>query len=232
MWRDRGYRMQEILDATPTPSWVFVSSKLATMWLVLFALWAVVHGGRHRRASHSGRELGGGRAVALSAANPLLQFLQRLPAFDPVHLFPGGYEQSLCGHAGDDCLIRRTRRRPSVLWDSSTISITTRVRPGTPYSDMNGDGHFLVAKAWFLFYWTWFAALLVVLTFALWNRGALTPIWLRVRALPVRLGRAGVTACAVLLVGFIATGGVHFLQHQRAQHLSHVARHAASRARL
>ena len=63
--------------------------------------------------------------------------------------------------------------------------------PAAPYSDLNGDGHFLAARAWFLFYWTWFAALLIVLTFALWNRGALTSLWQRLRALPARLGRAG-----------------------------------------
>jgi hypothetical protein len=38
----------------------------------------------------------------------------------------------------------------------------------------------------------------------------LTPIWQRVRALPVRLGRAGAVTCAVLLVCFMATGGYIF----------------------
>src|SRR6202034_4281604 len=38
VWRDRRYRMQDVLDATPTPNWVFVSSKIAAMWLRLFAL--------------------------------------------------------------------------------------------------------------------------------------------------------------------------------------------------
>src|SRR5690606_38072770 len=41
--------------------------------------------------------------------------------------------------------------------------------PGAPYSDLNGYGHFLEGRFWLLFYWTLFAGLLMVLTFALWN---------------------------------------------------------------
>ena len=60
MWRDRGYRMQDVLDATPTPSWLFVASKLVAMWLVLFALCGIFTPGCHHPASHSWRQLDGG----------------------------------------------------------------------------------------------------------------------------------------------------------------------------
>jgi ABC-2 type transport system permease protein len=209
IWRDRGYRMQDILDATPTPNWVFVSSKLAAMWLVLFALWAactlaviamqVILGGSWAEVELSlylrrTLFLNFYNAFLLSILSIFLQVLTNnryVGMLAMIVFFVGlgpalnalGLQHSLYRYAGG---------------------------PGTPYSDMNGDGHFLAAKAWFLFYWTWFAALLIVLTFALWNRGALTSIWLRVRTLPLRLRRAGIAACAVLLAGFMATGGYIF----------------------
>lgn len=51
---------------------------------------------------------------------------------------------------------------------------------------------------------------LAVLTVLLWNRGALTPLWRRIRALPRRTSRAAWGLMAALLVGFAATGGFIF----------------------
>jgi ABC-2 type transport system permease protein len=209
VWRDRGYRMQDILDVTSTPSWVFVFSKLAALWLVLFAICAVC------TAAAIGVQIGRGgsweevelslylrrtfffnfyNALLLSILSVLLQAVtnNRYVGMLAMMVFFAGLGSALNALGLEHNLYRYADG------------------PGTPYSDMNGDGHFLVAKHWFLFYWTLFAALLVVLTFALWNRGALTPIWLRLRTLPVRLGRVGGMACAVLLVGFMATGAYIF----------------------
>jgi ABC-type transport system involved in multi-copper enzyme maturation permease subunit len=209
MWRDRGYRMQDILHATPAPSWVFVASKLATLWLVLFALSAVCTAAAIavqivRGASWADVELSlylrrtfffnFYTAFLLSISSTFFQAVTNNRYVGMLALIVVG--------SGLDTALRALGVEHNLFHFPSA--------PGTPYSDMNGDGHFLVAKNWFLFYWTWFAALLLVLAFALWNRGALTPVWLRVRTLPVRLGRAGVQACAVLLVGFMATGAYIF----------------------
>ena len=209
MWRDRSYRVQDILHATPAPSWVFVASKLATLWLVLFALCAVCTAAAiaaqvARGASWAEVELSQYlrrtfffnfyNAVLLSILSTFFQAVTNNRYVGMLALIAVGI--------GLDTVLRALGLEHNLFHNLSA--------PATPYSDMNGDGHFLVAKNWFLVYWTWFAALLVVLTVALWNRGALTPIWLRVRTLPVRLGRAGLQACAVLLVGFIATGAYIF----------------------
>jgi ABC-2 type transport system permease protein len=208
VWRDRGYRMQEIIDTTPTPSWVFVSSKLATLWLVLFVLCAVctlaaIGVQIIRGASGSEIELSLylRRTFFFSFYNAFLLSIMSVFLHMVTNNRYAGMLAMVVFFALGAALFALGLRHNLLHFASA---------PATPYSDMNGDGHFLVAKAWFLFYWTLFAAFLVVLTFALWNRGTLTSIWLRVRALPLRLGRAGVMACAALLAGFMATGGYIF----------------------
>jgi ABC-2 type transport system permease protein len=209
MWRDRAYRVHEILDATPTPSWIFVLSKLATLWLVLFALFAV-----YTVAAITMQVILGGSWAEIE----LSLYLRRALVFNFYDVFLISilsiFLQVVTNnrYVGMLAMIVFFFGLPPAFRALGLEHDLYRYAdgPGTPYSDMNGDGHFLVAKAWFLFYWTWLAALLIVLTFALWNRGALTSIWSRMRALPVRLGRAGVKVCAVLLVGFMATGTFNF----------------------
>jgi ABC-2 type transport system permease protein len=208
MWRDRRYRMQDVLDATPTPNWVFVSSKLAAMWLVLLALC-----GLFTLAAVAAQIILSGSWTHVE----LSLFLERSFFFNFYNVFLlsilSVFLQVVTGnrYAGMLAMIVFIISRPILNYLGLQHDLYRfGESPAAPYSDINGDGHFLLAKAWFLFYWTWFAALLVVLTFALWNRGTLTTLWLRIRAMPLHLGRAGAVACAVLLVGFTATGGYIF----------------------
>ena len=208
MWRDRRYRMQDVLDATPTPRWVFVASKLAAMWLVLFALCGIFT----LVAIAMQMILGGSWAHV-----ELPLYLQRsfFSNFYNVFLLSilSIFLQVVTGnrYAGMLAMIAFLVSRAGLNYLGFQHDLYRFAEtPAAPYSDMNGDGHFVIARTWFRFYWAWFAALLVVLTFALWNRVALTPLWPRLRALPARLGRAGAVACVVLLAGFIATGGYIF----------------------
>ena len=38
MWRERRFRFNEITDSTPTPSWVFITSKFLAMMVVILSL--------------------------------------------------------------------------------------------------------------------------------------------------------------------------------------------------
>lgn len=208
IWRDRRYRMQDVLDATPTPSWVFVSSKLAAMWLVLFALCGIF-----TLAAIAMQIILGGSWAHVD----LSLYLQRTFFFNFCNVFLLSilsiFLQVVTGnrYAGMLAMIVFVVSRAALNYLGFQHDLYRFAEaPLAPYSDMNGNGHFLIARAWFLFYWTLFAAFLVVLTFALWNRGALTPLRPRLRALPARLRRAGALACALLLVGFMATGGYIF----------------------
>lgn len=79
--------------------------------------------------------------------------------------------------------------------------------PGTPYSDMNGFGHFLEGWSWFAVYWSLFMAAALILAQAFWVRG-LSFAWpVRVREAGRRLKGASGVALAVLVAAFAATGG-------------------------
>jgi ABC-2 type transport system permease protein len=79
--------------------------------------------------------------------------------------------------------------------------------PRTPYSDMNGYGHFIAGWSWFALYWSLFLAAALIVAQAFWVRG-LSFAWRdRVRTAGTRLkGSAGV-ALALCMLAFAGVGG-------------------------
>jgi hypothetical protein len=79
--------------------------------------------------------------------------------------------------------------------------------PGTPYSDMNGYGHFLRGALWFDLYWTLCALALMAVAALFWNRGTDSGMRARLREARARWHRRSLQATlAVALVGFAASG--------------------------
>ena len=83
--------------------------------------------------------------------------------------------------------------------------------PETPLSDMNGQGQFWVARAWFDLYWGAFAFLLVILSYGLWRRGTEGRFWPRLRRLPRVLRAWGGVAAALAALVFGGAGGFIYL---------------------
>ncbi|WP_137171551.1 M1 family aminopeptidase [Massilia sp. HP4] len=79
--------------------------------------------------------------------------------------------------------------------------------PATPYSDMNGFGHFVTGWAWFALYWTLFCVAALIVAQAFWVRGLSVEWRARVREAGRRLkGGAGV-ALALCTIAFALVGG-------------------------
>jgi hypothetical protein len=76
-----------------------------------------------------------------------------------------------------------------------------------PLSDMNGQGNFARHAAWFRAYWTAFAAILTVLAYALWRRGASSPLKGRLQAPAVTPPGAPGLAVAVFALLMAGLGG-------------------------
>lgn len=77
--------------------------------------------------------------------------------------------------------------------------------PATPYSDMNGYGHFITGWAWFTGYWTLFTLCALLVAAAFWVRGTPEPLRTRAAIAKSRLaGKAGL----LLASGVIATVAV------------------------
>lgn len=206
VWKERIHHFSDIVDATPAPNWTFVFSKFLGMCVVLIGLFGVSMVSAmviQLFKGHTDLELSQyfirlvvefGIPFAMVAAlsifaqvitnNRWLGMLVMVVYIVGTFVLPNlGYEHNLYQFAG---------------------------YPQAPYSDMNGYGHFLATTLWFHLYWGFFSAVVLVLAFLLWNRGALASIWQRLRFLPHALTPATSSIIIVALVGFAGTGGFIF----------------------
>jgi hypothetical protein len=79
--------------------------------------------------------------------------------------------------------------------------------PNTPYSDMNGYGHFITGWAWFALYWTLFTVAALIVAQAFWVRGLSLEWRSRVREAGRRLKGSHGVALALCVLAFAGTGG-------------------------
>jgi len=90
--------------------------------------------------------------------------------------------------------------------------------PRTPYSDMNGYGHFIKGWAWFALYWTLFTVAALIVAQAFWVRGLSTAWRARTREAGRRLAGPSGVALAVCLLGFAGVGGWIFYNTNTLAH--------------
>lgn len=79
--------------------------------------------------------------------------------------------------------------------------------PATPYSDMNGFGHFVTGWAWFALYWTLFCLAALIVAQAFWVRGLSVEWRARVREAGRRLKGGAGAALALCTIAFALVGG-------------------------
>ncbi len=79
--------------------------------------------------------------------------------------------------------------------------------PRTPYSDMNGFGHFIAGWSWFALYWSLFMVAALIVAQAFWVRGLSFAWGTRVREAGRRLKGSPGVALALFVAAFAATGG-------------------------
>jgi ABC-2 type transport system permease protein len=201
VWRERDARMDQILDASPLPSWLPLLSKLLALIAVQFLLVSVVlffgvgfqtvKGYHHYELGLYARELYGVElsdwallcvlavTVQVLVNNKLLGYLVMVVYYLSAQ-FMGpalGLEHHLYNYDSE----------PSVI-----------------YSDMNGYGHFVPGMVWFRVYWALFAVGLALVARPFWVRGVDSGVRLRVAR--ARLTKGMVAALALAVAAFAATG--------------------------
>ena len=203
VWRERERKTHEIVDSTPVPDWAFVGPKTLAISLVLLStlLVSVL------------------AAVIIQAIKGYSNF--QLDAWMVWYVLPQAVDWVLVAVLA--VFLQTLAPHKFVGWGLMVIYMITTITftnlgfehnlynygnaPGVPLSDMNGQGKFWIGATWFRAYWSAFAVLLTVLSYALWRRGTETRLWPRLARLPRRLtGKAGVTF-AVAFVAFAAMGG-------------------------
>ncbi|MEO6952503.1 MAG: M1 family aminopeptidase [Polyangia bacterium] len=202
VFRDRQYRMQQVVDALPTPSplhfWLSFCS-VALVQLVLVAIGILVSIGLQLGAGYHHLELG------LYATTMLGISLPTWLVFTAVALVAHTLSPSRSvGHS----VLLVCFFVPTIL---GKLGVEHRVYlfndlPPYTYSDMNRFGPYVAPIVWFRVYWGCFAVAVLALGQRLWPRG-------EAKRPRTRLASHGVPWAAVIaLVGMIGTGA--YIHHQ------------------
>ena len=197
VWRERDRRTHEIIDATPIPDWAFFVPKTLAVSLVLIATLLVgvltalsiqaIKGWYHFEIGKYLLWYVAPDAVLCILLAVLAVFLQTLA---PQKFVGWGLMVLYL----ISTLVMRNLGLEHDLYRYGAA-------PPVPLSDMNGLGQFWIAEVWFRLYWTAFALVLSVLSYALWRRGVETRLAPRLRRLGHRLaGPAGLVLAAALVL--------------------------------
>ena len=207
VWRERDRNTDALVDATPTPDWVFGAPKIVAIIGVLFAM----------------------LAVSILAAM-LVQLIRGFPHFElgkyvGWYLLPETVNAALIAVLA--VFLQTLSPHKFIGWGLMVVFIIATIvlpkmgfehnlyiyggSPDVPLSDMNDQGMAGLARTWFQAYWSLIALALCVLSALLWRRGADASLRPRLRRLPRRLaGPAGVVL-AVCLLGAVGVGGFIYL---------------------
>lgn len=202
VWRERSQGVAEATDAYATPDWIPLASKLTALAcvVVLFHLAGIVLG--------MGNQLVHGYAqlqpllYLQSAVLDSLPFLLMAVLAVFLQVISGnkfvGYLLMIVFLVGRALMAMLDFNHPLYRFGAASP---------TPYSDMNGWGHFIGPHLWFLAYWAALCIALLVLAYSLWPRGTSMHWRDRLRQLRSRMHGRPAALLAGGLVLFVALGG-------------------------
>jgi ABC-2 type transport system permease protein len=201
VWRDREARFQEMLGSSPAPNWVFVLSKMvaAILVVIVFLLTTVVVAILFQAFNGYTNFEFDQYLIRYFYAYGTLFYLVVVLSVAVQIILPNKYFGMLfmvlyliglisLGAAG---------------WEDPLYYFGRT--SATPYSDMNGYGGLLGFASWYTLYWTFFAVLLGVVAYLLWDRGPLEKLRIRIGNMRANATRATGIIAAVAATGFIAT---------------------------
>src|SRR5215831_723676 len=206
VWRERDAGMAQIHDALPTPRWAVLASKLTALVAVVGLLLAVVivagvtiqaaKGFFHFELGLYFRSLYGISFVLFACLCSLAI---------AVHVL---VNQKYVGHFAMVVFLALSLLLPVLGVEHHLLRYATV--PAHPYSDMNGDGHFVRPMGWFELYWCAIALALAVVAYLFWVRGTPQTFRERWREARARLDRRSGGVLAAALAVAAASGAFIF----------------------
>lgn len=207
VWRERNSGMGDIVDSMPVNNITFWLSKMVAITLVVTLLFVF--------------------AMAVTTTNQLIQgynnleISQYLIRLGYVNLFPLMLTAILAFFLQVISPNKYVGMLLFVLFIISSIVLSNfgfshkmfqfADSPQLLYSDINGYGGFLSTHSWYMLYWGGFSLILAALTHALWHRGPVQPLKVRVKNIGYYLGAPGKSALAMGLLVFIGAGSyIHY----------------------
>lgn len=202
IWRERKDKFSEIMDAMPTPNWVFVVSKLLALVVVMYAIML----------------LGIVIAISLQILNgyhhfEIALYLERGLFYFPIQFIFLAILACFFQVLGRGRLTGMALMGLFMAFNIGSADILGFEHPllryalggiGAPLSDMNGSGRFMKGGYLLRVYWAAFAGLLLMATHVLWNRGPLQPMKVRLRAF--RAFKSATFALPALLLFLVLVG--------------------------
>ena len=201
VWRERGARISEVVDAFPMPDWMPLLSKVTALALVIVVFLAagslycmgyqLAHGFHHLQPVLYLQFIG------LSWLSFLLLGILSL-------VFQVWANNKFTGYA----LIVGWL---ILMFGVSQLHLTDNLyhfglAPDAPYSDMNGFGSFWVGTLWFRAYWYCLGIALLVLAALFWVRGNTQGRRARLRVAGQRFGLPARILLGASLIAFAAIG--------------------------
>ena len=203
--KERSAKINEVTDAMPVPNWVPLTAKFGALIAVIVCF----------------QLLGGIAAILIQLGKGHTQL--ELAVYTRTLLLNGIFFVLMGGMAL--CLQVFTNNRyvgyallVLVLIGQivlGTLDFTHNLynyasAPNTPYSDINGHGHFLKGQLWFQAYWGLCLLLLLLLSAALWVRGVGGSVRERLRLARQRLRGPLGPATALAALAFVGVCGYLF----------------------
>jgi ABC-type transport system involved in multi-copper enzyme maturation permease subunit len=202
VWRERSLKLNEVHDAMPQPTWTIWAGKLTaliTIVLITIGVACATTIGVQTFKGYHNYELAlyaKGAFLAVGFAMILVAILSFFAQAVTGNKF--------VGFALMLVYFITLPAMPAMHFDHHLYRLFTR--PGAPYSDMNGFGHFVAPTVWFNFYWALIAGIMLLAAHLLWTRGTESRFKQRMRIARARFGRSAAAAIAILAAGAISTG--------------------------
>ena len=201
VWRERAARISDVTDAFPLTDWIPLASKLTALAAVIViflaagsvecAVYQLIRG--HHRIE-PGLYVAN---IALTALKFLL--LAALALFLQVIANNKFRGYLLIVLFLISRIVLKQLNFEHHLYDFGSA-------PDTPYSDMNGYGHFLAGHLWFSAYWACLGIALLVLAALYWARGTAQGFRERTRIARARFRTPSRIALALSLAAFVSLG--------------------------
>jgi hypothetical protein len=202
VWRERGHRVADVVDAFPTPDWIPLLSKLTALAavIVLFLLAGAVECAIYQ-LWRGGTPIEPGLYLSNIALGTLgFLLLAALALFLQVIA-----NNKFLGYLLIVLYFVSRIALGQLHFDHHLYNYGTA--PFALYSDMNGYGHFLAGHLWFRAYWACLAIALLVVAALFWTRGTAQDRRERLRVARQRFRLPARALLAASLAGFAVLGG-------------------------
>lgn len=207
VWKDRRYKIAQIIDASPAPTWMLWGSKFVSIfWISLLMALLIPFAGIIMQLVKGYYQIDFG----LYAKELLFNYLPGYIIFATFTFFIHTLANNkyLSFFLIITLLLVFSIFLPQIGWNHPIYRFLAI--PGYTISAMNGYGHFWEATAWFTLYWGLFGILLLVISNQLWVRGTDTAFKTRIRQFGRAFKGSVLPFTAIVMMLFLATGGFIF----------------------